>query len=133
MPQSLKCVAFYADCQHEVIPVKQGYRIALTYNLVLEPDLKDNVISPLKHDNPVLSQALKDYFLVGKKMMMLIMVMKHARSMLEKFDEIILNLINLNADSRINALLIQHQINAITGNNKRAYSQTSFRRNKNSS
>lgn len=61
-PQSLKCVAFYADCQHEVIPVKQGYRIALTYNLVLEPDLKDNVISPLKHDNPVLSQALKDYF-----------------------------------------------------------------------
>ncbi len=28
--------AFYADCQHQVQPVKQGYRLALTYNLLLE-------------------------------------------------------------------------------------------------
>jgi len=36
--KSLTFIAFYADCHHEVQPVKQGYRIVLTYNLVLERD-----------------------------------------------------------------------------------------------
>lgn len=31
----LSLVAFYADCHHAVHPVKEGYRVALTYNLVL--------------------------------------------------------------------------------------------------
>ncbi|MFA7666233.1 MAG: 2OG-Fe(II) oxygenase [Burkholderiaceae bacterium] len=31
----LGMLAFYADCHHEVRPVKQGYRVALTYNLIL--------------------------------------------------------------------------------------------------
>src|SRR6266568_2717973 len=31
----LSLVAFYADCRHEVLPVKSGYRITLTYNLLL--------------------------------------------------------------------------------------------------
>lgn len=35
--QPLSLVAFYADCHHEVRPVKQGFRIALSYNLMLEP------------------------------------------------------------------------------------------------
>ncbi|HHX82790.1 MAG TPA: 2OG-Fe(II) oxygenase, partial [Pseudomonadaceae bacterium] len=30
----LGLLAFYADCHHEVRPVKQGYRVALTYNLI---------------------------------------------------------------------------------------------------
>ncbi|MFA7668943.1 MAG: 2OG-Fe(II) oxygenase [Burkholderiaceae bacterium] len=30
----LDILAFYADCHHEVRPVKQGYRVAMTYNLV---------------------------------------------------------------------------------------------------
>jgi len=34
--KSLTFIAFYADCQHAVHPVKQGYRIVLTYNLILE-------------------------------------------------------------------------------------------------
>lgn len=34
--QDLTFIAFYADCHHEVKPVKQGYRIVLTYNLVVE-------------------------------------------------------------------------------------------------
>lgn len=34
--KSLTFIAFYADCHHEVHPIKQGYRIVLTYNLVLE-------------------------------------------------------------------------------------------------
>lgn len=31
----LGLIAFYADCHHEVRPVKSGYRIVLTYNLLL--------------------------------------------------------------------------------------------------
>ena len=31
-------VAFYADCRHEVLKVKSGYRITLTYNLLLHGD-----------------------------------------------------------------------------------------------
>ncbi|MGH9182284.1 MAG: 2OG-Fe(II) oxygenase [Acidimicrobiales bacterium] len=33
--KSLSFVAFYADCRHEIQPVKSGCRIVLTYNLVL--------------------------------------------------------------------------------------------------
>jgi len=34
----LSFVAFYADCRHEVRPVEDGYRIVLTYNLILAND-----------------------------------------------------------------------------------------------
>jgi hypothetical protein len=33
--RNLVLVAFYADCHHEVRPVKTGYRIVLTYNLLV--------------------------------------------------------------------------------------------------
>ena len=33
---SIDCVAFYADCPHEIEKVKKGTRVVLTYNLVLE-------------------------------------------------------------------------------------------------
>lgn len=62
MPQAIKYAAFYADCQHEVKPVKQGYRIALTYNLVLESTSTNNPMTSKKHHNSRLIQALKDYF-----------------------------------------------------------------------
>ncbi len=32
----LAFVAFYADCHHQVRPITRGYRVALTYNLILE-------------------------------------------------------------------------------------------------
>ena len=32
----LTFAAFYADCHHEVLPIKEGYRIVLTYNLTVE-------------------------------------------------------------------------------------------------
>ena len=35
---ALSLVAFYADCRHEVLKVKSGYRITLTYNLLLHGD-----------------------------------------------------------------------------------------------
>jgi len=31
----ISLVAFYSDCRHEVLPVTSGYRVALTYNLLL--------------------------------------------------------------------------------------------------
>jgi hypothetical protein len=34
--KSLSFVAFYADCRHQVRPVRSGHRIVLTYNLVLQ-------------------------------------------------------------------------------------------------
>jgi 2OG-Fe(II) oxygenase superfamily len=65
MPRSLKCAAFYADCQHEVKLVKQGYRIALTYNLVLESKSENKVLLSKKHHNPELIGVLKEYFAKG--------------------------------------------------------------------
>lgn len=35
---ALSLVAFYADCRHEVLKVTSGYRITLTYNLLLHGD-----------------------------------------------------------------------------------------------
>ena len=35
---ALSVVAFYADCRHEVLRVMSGYRITLTYNLLLHGD-----------------------------------------------------------------------------------------------
>lgn len=34
---SLSFAAFYADCEHEVLPVSDGYRLCLVYNLTLTP------------------------------------------------------------------------------------------------
>ena len=36
--ESLSFVAFYADCRHQVRPVTSGYRVVLTYNLLLKGD-----------------------------------------------------------------------------------------------
>lgn len=54
----IKTIVFYADCQHEVKKIKQGYRVALTYNLVLEPT-QDQIEEPV---NLELETALQDYF-----------------------------------------------------------------------
>ena len=35
---AVSLVAFYADCRHEVLPVTEGHRITLTYNLLLTGD-----------------------------------------------------------------------------------------------
>ena len=34
----ISLAAFYADCRHEVLPVQSGYRITLTYNLLMHGD-----------------------------------------------------------------------------------------------
>jgi len=49
---ALSLVAFYADCRHEVLRVQSGYRITLTYNLLLHgdtsrPDGDDGTVAEL--------------------------------------------------------------------------------------
>ncbi|MFE9924668.1 2OG-Fe(II) oxygenase [Streptomyces sp. NPDC005774] len=39
--ERLTFVAFYADCRHEVKPVKSGYRVTLTFNLLAEAEDED--------------------------------------------------------------------------------------------
>lgn len=57
----LTFIAFYADCQHEVKPVTDGYRIALTYNLILKPS-KNNVARPVAVDSQrSLDKAVVDF------------------------------------------------------------------------
>ena len=37
--EELSFVAFYADCRHEVKPVKSGYRVTLTFNLLADSEV----------------------------------------------------------------------------------------------
>ncbi|GAA3777714.1 2OG-Fe(II) oxygenase [Streptomyces chiangmaiensis] len=43
----LTLVAFYADCRHEVTPVRSGYRATLTFNLLAEPGVLAQETGPL--------------------------------------------------------------------------------------
>ena len=58
--ETIRCIAFYADCEHEILPVKQGWRVALTYNLVLETVL--SAVPDEQYRNPQLDAALGAYF-----------------------------------------------------------------------
>ncbi len=58
--ETLQCITFYADCHHEVDKIKQGYRVALTYNLALEST--PSLSREKKRANPALEKALKEYF-----------------------------------------------------------------------
>lgn len=56
----LTFVAFYADCRHEVRPVKQGYRIVLTYNLTVTGDATAAGTDPATID--ALAELLRRHF-----------------------------------------------------------------------
>ncbi|SES39032.1 hypothetical protein SAMN04487983_10488 [Streptomyces sp. yr375] len=43
----LSLVAFYADCPHEVTPVRSGYRVTLTFNLLAERGAPEQESGPL--------------------------------------------------------------------------------------
>ena len=57
---ALSLVAFYADCRHEVLRVNSGYRITLTYNLLLHGDTS----RPDGDDEPAaeLADLLREHF-----------------------------------------------------------------------
>ena len=54
--KSLSLVAFYSDCRHEAKPVTAGYRVVLTYNLLLERGTEAAAAEP----DPQLMTALAD-------------------------------------------------------------------------
>jgi len=54
--------AFYADCRHEVRPVTEGYRVALTYNLILDVPQSAMPCSFSDYTHQSLTQAVGDYF-----------------------------------------------------------------------
>ena len=56
----LTFVAFYADCYHQVQPVKTGYRVALTYNLMLEGAARSAV--PVGAGLEALATSVNAYF-----------------------------------------------------------------------
>ena len=58
----LTFVAFYADCRHEVRPVRSGYRVVLTYNLMLAGDLAGAAASVAPPVIEELSSCLEEHF-----------------------------------------------------------------------
>lgn len=56
----LTLMAFYADCHHEVKPVTEGYRVTLTYNLVVNNPGKR--ASAITDGVAALSKVLQEYF-----------------------------------------------------------------------
>jgi len=58
----LTYIAFYADCHHEVKAIKEGYRVVLTYNLVLENQTTHiHAPSSVQPHNDLI-QNLRSYF-----------------------------------------------------------------------
>ncbi|MFE3191792.1 2OG-Fe(II) oxygenase [Nocardia sp. NPDC059240] len=51
-------VAFYADCEHEVLPVTEGYRISLTYNLIAKNGTGAGAAGPVT----ALAEQLREHF-----------------------------------------------------------------------
>jgi hypothetical protein len=62
--QPLSFVSFYADCYHEVRPVRSGYRIVLTYDLMIERDGSAAAIAakPAPARAAALAALLRRYF-----------------------------------------------------------------------
>jgi hypothetical protein len=56
--EELTFVAFYADCRHQVTPVRSGYRVALTFNLLSGPQTPVQQAGPV----PELAHCLTEHF-----------------------------------------------------------------------
>ena len=64
LKSGLSFIAFYADCRHEVRPVRAGHRIVLTYNLILTDDPRvpaERRQVAVKGSN-VLAEQLREHF-----------------------------------------------------------------------
>jgi 2OG-Fe(II) oxygenase superfamily len=56
--EELTFVAFYADCRHEVTPVRSGYRVALTFNLLSGNETPRHAAGPVTE----LAHCLTEHF-----------------------------------------------------------------------
>ncbi len=62
--QPLSFVAFYADCHHQVRPVRDGFRVVLTYDLMLaaEPAAPDAAVRAAPATIGALAARLREHF-----------------------------------------------------------------------
>jgi hypothetical protein len=58
----LTFIAFYADCHHQVRPVTAGYRVALTYNLMVDGDMPRTIGSAAAAHLDALAQSIERFF-----------------------------------------------------------------------
>jgi 2OG-Fe(II) oxygenase superfamily len=56
--EELTLVAFYADCRHQITPVRSGYRVALTFNLLTDAETPAQEAVPATE----LAQCLTEHF-----------------------------------------------------------------------
>ncbi|WP_433715022.1 2OG-Fe(II) oxygenase [Nocardia sp. CA-084685] len=62
-PEELSFVAFYGDCEHEVLPVTAGFRITLTYNLVAKGRTGPDAAAFAMHPSvTLLAEQLRAHF-----------------------------------------------------------------------
>ncbi|MEV0027460.1 2OG-Fe(II) oxygenase [Nocardia sp. NPDC050793] len=62
-PEELSFVAFYGDCEHEVLPVTDGFRITLTYNLVAKGRTGPDAAAFATHPSvALLAEQLRAHF-----------------------------------------------------------------------
>jgi 2OG-Fe(II) oxygenase superfamily len=64
-PSELSYAAFYADCQHEVLPVRQGNRVCLIYNLIHKRSKgRNRILRAPEYERPITeAAAILDRFL----------------------------------------------------------------------
>jgi hypothetical protein len=55
-PGQLMVAAFYADCEHEVLPITSGYRVCLVFNLIQKPSSGGTFAAP-DHRAPIQQAA----------------------------------------------------------------------------
>jgi len=76
----LSFVAFYADCRHEVRPVTSGYRVVLTYNLLLSA-AKATPATPEPGETAALAACLEEHFAEHRRLVYLLDHQYTARGM----------------------------------------------------
>jgi hypothetical protein len=60
--KALSFVAFYSDCRHQVRPVASGYRVVLTYNLLLREAAAGSTVDPDAELVENLAGCLEEHF-----------------------------------------------------------------------
>jgi hypothetical protein len=59
---SLSFVAFYADCRHQIRPIKSGHRIVLTYNLLLDGETDTAATDVIPGVLDALARCIDEHF-----------------------------------------------------------------------
>ncbi len=70
--------AFYADCEHEILPIQSGYRLCLTYNLVLATGgRKKNLLAPCHSGVAEALEEALGAFETSEDMSKMVVVLEH--------------------------------------------------------